>query len=143
MDTSHDAVLEYGFPEMVVQHTYVIGGYFSAAASTTLLQTKNYYLMKWILGKAYCVGFQVMVLSDDTGASQPNVNITCGGNAISTSNSNAGIYVSDAAWVSTVVDINTTNYVCDYDEAIEVTTDAAGTNDDARDLTVHVWFVLE
>ena len=69
------------------------------------------------------------------------MNLSVDGSVVSTSNSNAGVAVAET-WSSTVVDINTTNYVVARDAAIEIVTDANGSNDDASDLTVSGVFVI-
>lgn len=136
--------LYYGTPEMVVTETFVIPGYFADASDTTLLANDLLMEYRWNYAKAYCVRFSLIAKTDDSGANQPQVNIDINGaNSISTSNSNAGLAVSDADWVTTVVDINTSNYDINPLETLEIRTDANGTTDDASNLTVQITFVLE
>ena len=78
---------------------------------------------------------------DDTGANQPLVTASINGSVVGTDNTNAGLAVSES-WVNTVVGINTSNYDINHNEAIEIITDASGTNDDAIDLTVSLVFIL-
>jgi hypothetical protein len=80
----------------------------------------------------------------DSGANKDRVNITIAGSAVCTSNTNAGLAPTSAkTWVHTVIDINTSNYDINKDEAIEVTTDANGSNNNATGLTMRCVFVLE
>ena len=78
---------------------------------------------------------------DDSGANQPIVTVSINGSVVGTDNTNAGLAVAET-WVSTVVGINTSNYDINKSEAIEIVTDASGSNDDAQDLTVSAVFVI-
>ena len=117
-------------------------GKFADAANTGLLASDVNTKFDWNLGKAYCVLIRHTVKTDDSGANQPRVTISIAGAVVGTSNTNAGVAVAET-WRSTVVDINASNYDINPDEAIEIVTDANGTNDDAEDLTVSAVFVLE
>ena len=61
---------------------------------------------------------------------------------VGTDNTNAGLAVAET-WVSTVVGINTGNYDTLPGENLEIVADAAGSNDDAVDLTISLLFVLQ
>jgi hypothetical protein len=127
-------------PGMVEMVAFIVSGTFADAASTTLLADDVLTKVKWDKPNAYCVKQEVTVTTDDSGANQPRVNVTLAGSAVNTSNTNAGLTVAET-WVNSVVDINTTNYSIIYGEAIEVTTDANGSNLDASDLTIQLTFV--
>jgi hypothetical protein len=129
-------------PERVIQVDFFIPGMFADAANTALLNSDVNTAFEWNLGKAYCVLIRHKVKTDDSGAAQPHVTISIAGSVVGTDNTNAGQAVAET-WTSTVVGINTSNYDINQDDAIEVVTDANGTNDDASDLTVSAVFVLE
>lgn len=128
-------------PAQVVQADFYVPGRFADAANTGLLASDAKVKFDWNLQEARLVQIRHTVSVDDSGANQPRVNMSVGGSAVSTSNTNAGVAVAET-WSSTVVDINTTNYVVARDAAIEVVTDANGSNDDATDLTVSGIFVV-
>lgn len=131
--------LYYGTPEMVkVLHVAVPGAY-SDATNTGLLASDCYTQTRWNEAAAYCVGFDLITQVDDSGATQPNVNVTWGGNAISTANTAAGPLVAET-WGGTVVDVSTTNYAVGRQEALEVST-VKGTNGDAMDLSLDIIMV--
>jgi hypothetical protein len=125
----------------VFQLDFFIPGLFADAANTTLIATDAHSKISWRIAKSYCVRMLHTVRIDDTGANQPIVNVSINGSALCTSNTNAGLAVAET-WVSTVVDINTSNYDINPTEAIEVITDASGSNDNAVDLTVSLVFVM-
>ena len=138
-----DVTALYWCPAHHVRQLVVsVPGKFADAANTTLLKTDSKLSIDWDLGKAYLVRIRHIVVTDDTGANQPIVNVSVNGSAVGTSNTNAGLAVAET-WTSTVVDINTSNYDINNDEAVEVITDASGSNGDAVDLTVSMTFVLE
>jgi|GEM_PF-2703514 len=133
--------LYWGDPTRVVQVDFFIPGAFADAANTGLLASDARTKFDWNLTKAYCVQIRHTVRVDDSGANQPRVTISIAGSVVGTSNTNAGEAVAET-WTSTVVGINTTNYDINRDEAIEVVTDANGSNGDATDLTVSAIFVV-
>jgi hypothetical protein len=124
-----------------IQVDFFISGTFADAPNDTLLETDMYTAYKWNLPAARLVQIQERVSIDDSGATQPKVNISVGGNKVCTSNSSNGLVASES-WVTSVVDINTTNYVVTKGSVIEITTDASGTNKDAKHLTMSAVFVL-
>lgn len=143
MDTSHDAVLEYGdFTRVVPLEVMIPSSFAAAGASSTLINTVLKSDLAWRMGKAYLVRFSHIVDTDDSGADQTRVNVNIAGSAVSTSNTNAGPAIAET-WQSTTTDISASNYDIAFGEAIEITCDANGTNDDAKDLTVSMVFVLE
>jgi len=128
-------------PAQVVQVDFYVPGKFADAANTALLASDAKVKFDWNLQEARLVQIRHTVSVDDSGANQPRVNMSVGGSAVSTSNTNTGVAVAET-WSSTVIDINTTNYVVARDAAIEVVTDANGSNDDASDLSVSGIFVV-
>jgi hypothetical protein len=126
----------------VGQLDFYITGVFADGVNPGLLATDAKTKFQWNLAKAYLVQILHTVRIADTGANQPRVNASIGGtNNVGISNSNAGLPVA-ITWTSTIVDINPTNYDINPGEAIEIVTDANGTNDNAQDLTVSLVFVM-
>jgi len=118
-----------------------VPGTFADAANTTLIATDMRAKLDWNITKAYLVQIRHTVRVDDSGANQPIVGVSINGVIVNTGNTNTGLAVAET-WVSTVVDINTANYDINRDEAIEIVTDATGSNDDAQDLTVSTIWVI-
>ncbi len=135
--------MQYGDMTRLVQETFALAGRFASVATTQALRDMLLLDYVWIRGAAHCVGFRVKPLVEDSGASQPHVNVSCAGNLVGTANAGAGLAVSDAAWAATTTDIDPANTAIGYGQTFEVAVEAGGTNDDARDLTLIVNFVLE
>jgi hypothetical protein len=128
-------------PARVIQLDFFVPGTFADAANTTLIATDMRSKFDWNLSKAYLVQIRHTVRVDDSGANQPIVTVSVNGAVVGTANTNTGLAVAET-WVSTVVDINTSNYDINRDETVEIVTDASGTNDDAQDLTVSTIWVI-
>jgi hypothetical protein len=143
MTTNDDDELAYAALSNVVMREFRLDGYFAPVASTQLLADIMGQWARWEHGTAYLVRVVHRVESIDTGASQPRLNTVVNGNKVGTANSNNGWDVSGSAWVSSAVDISTTNYVVANAQALELSTDANGTNDDAMTASVQLVFVLE
>jgi hypothetical protein len=133
--------LYWSTPTRVTQVDFFIPGAFADAANTTLLATDGHTKFRWGLTKAYCVQINHTVRIADTGANQSHGTASIAGSVVGTDNTNAGLTFA-VTWTPTVVGINTTNYDINYGEAIEIVTDAAGSNDDAVDLTMSLVFVI-
>lgn len=140
--TTSDDEMEYGDPNRVAQVEFFIGGKFADSANTGLLASDAKTFFSWGLTQGYLVRIRHRVSTDDSGASQPRVTVSIGGSVVGTDNTNAGLPVAES-WTSTTTGINVSNYDITLGEAMEVVTDANGTNDDAADLTVSCTFVLE
>ena len=125
----------------VVQVDFFIPGTFADAANSGLLASDARTKFSWGLGKAYCVQIKHTVRVADTGVNQSRGTISIDGSVVGTDNSNTGLTYA-ATWTTTVVGINTSNYDINKAEAIEIVTDANGSNDDAQDLTMSAIFVL-
>lgn len=132
--------LQWGDASRLVVLPVTIPGAFEDATNTTLLATDCYASFLWPYPRAYCVGFDYIEKTADGGATQPNCNVSWGGNRISTANTNAGPLLTASAQ-RTVVDINTTSYVVENLEALEIET-VKGTTGDAMDLTILVRMVV-
>lgn len=139
---SDDDEMSYTDFSRVVQTEVMIPSSFAAAgASSTLINTVLKSNLLWRLGTAYLVRFGHIVDIDDSGVAQTRVNVNIANAAVGTANTNAGPAIAET-WTYTTTDINTANYDVNQDEEIEITCDANGTNDDARDLTISLTFVL-
>lgn len=132
--------LEVGTRQMLESWVFTIPGLFEDATNTALLASDLFIpSLTWPGAIAYCVGFDYVESVADSGVTQPNVNVRWGGNRVSTANGGAGPLCT-ASELKTVVDIDTTNYVVSYGEAIEVEC-TKGTNGNASDLTIKVLMV--
>lgn len=140
--TDHDGYFQYSNNSKISSMSLFLQSTYASASSTTLLNDIIGTDILWTSPVAHLVKFDVYNKTNDSGASKPNVNVTLNGNAVSTSNSNNGLEVS-TTHNSTTTDINVSNYTIEFTEEIEVSTDAAGTNNDAEDLTVTLIFVIE
>ena len=135
--------LEYSITPVETM-AFSVNGYFADAANTALIENDLLAQIKWKKGAAYCVGFDVIVGTDDSGANQPNVNVRIGSTTtdyVSTANTNTGLDVAET-WSATGIDIATAKYAVALDDEIELKTDASGSNNDASNLTVLINFVL-
>ena len=142
ISTDHDGYFQYSTNAKISLMTLFLQNNYAASASTTLLSDIIGMNTLWLSPVAHLVKFDVYNKTNDSGASKPHVNVILNSNAVSTSNSNEGIEVS-TVHTSTTTDINVSNYTVQFNEEIEVSTDAAGTNDDAADLTISLVFVIE
>lgn len=143
MTTSYDDVLEYGdFTRVQVMEVMIPSSFAASGACATLINTVLKSNLLWRMGKAYLVRFGHIVDVDDSGAAQTRVNVNIAGSAVGTANTNTGLAIAET-WTYTTTDINIANYDANQNEEIEITCDATGTNDDAKDLTVSMTFVLE
>jgi hypothetical protein len=133
--------LAYSDESRVCQVDFFIAGKFADATNSTLLASDMGTYFKWTLPEARLVHFFLRVATDDSGAAQPNANINVNSLPVCTSNSNAGLTTAES-FVSTVVDINTTNYVVTTGLQFEISTDATGTNKDSVNLTITAILVV-
>jgi len=132
-----------GRPEMVIREDLFIAGNYNASVEPAMLWnimgTKN----RWQHGQAFLVAFDVIHRADDTGATQPTVNVTIDGSAVSTDTAGNGPKPSAANWVSnTDVGIDTTAYGVSPGSEIELSLTSVGGNGDADSLTASLVFVL-
>lgn len=138
----------YGDFSRVVVERFTVHGDFSDSADNELLKNVAKQFFIWEKGQARIVRISHRVVSKDTGANQPRVNVSVDGNKVCTSNASAGREIN-TAWVHTVDDIDGpvnggNNYnKLSFGSAVEITVDANGSNKDAMDLTVEIVVVLE
>ena len=62
--------------------------------------------------------------------------------AVSSANINEGPEIVDSGYTDSGVEIDVANYSIDFENAYEVSTDAAGSNDDSVDLTFELIWIL-
>jgi hypothetical protein len=84
------------------------------------------------------VGFKTRVA--DT-SSDGKAQIYIGGDLLCTANTNTGLILADTNWKYTVVDINTTNYLINFGDLVEVGA-VKGTGGNAQDLSIVLTFVV-
>jgi hypothetical protein len=138
--------LAYGLPELlqVSSEQYFVAGRFADQANTTLMQSDMKTFIRWNLPSSYLVKILIRATTPDSGANQPNVNVSINSLAVCTSNFGAGLSLNTgAAWQETSVDLDTSRYHISYGDSIEVRVDGSGSNKDAENLTVCCVFVLE
>ena len=134
-------------PGMVEMVAVVIPGKFAEEHSQSLILRKLNSRLRWDKSTAYCVLISHYVKTDDSGATQPQVNVYVTDmineflEPICSSNASKGLAVAEM-WVNTTTDIST-NYKVVNGQIIEIGVNAIGTNKDASDLTVQMLFIYE
>ena len=144
--TGNVTALEYSiFPGMVETLTLSVPGAWADSADTALVFNDLLMALIWNGPPAFLVRIRAWTRITDTGTNKPRINVRLGAtttNYVSTSNGNAGLeLIASATWATTGVDISTGRYAVVPGTAIELRTDANGSNDDARDLVVLLTFV--
>jgi len=129
-----------GVPEMVGQADYVIPGIFATVAKNEMIKTFQKSHSVWRGRPAYLVwiGNIAQVLDSTT---QPKINVTINGSAVSTDGGGDGIGVG-VVLQSTSVGIDPATYRIENGDVIEITTTKGGTGD-ASDLTTFLTFISE
>lgn len=134
--------LEIGNPEQVVQLATFVGGNYADDQDDLLVADMKAYV-RWKLGRGYLVQME-FTHATAAGTTQPWINVKVGGDLVGTADTVLGLQLSTAgAWVESAVATDTTNYVIDRNEAIELTCTAAGVGDAAENLSGNLVFVLE
>ncbi len=138
--------LDYSiFPGMVETMTLSDPGAWADSADTALVANDLLIALVWPGPPAALVRIQAWTRTTDTGTNKPRINARLGEtptDSVSTDKSNAGLeLVASSTWTATGVDIDPAKYAVSLGTAIELRTDANGSNDDARDLTVVLTFV--
>lgn len=113
-----------------------VDGYYADATDSTLILNDMRKRLVWEESKAYFVGWDMSQRTVDTGT-EANVTVMVNAAAVGTANTNQGPTMSGTAdtVVSTVVDINTSNYDINRGELLDVQVTKAGTGD-AVDMTL-------
>lgn len=138
--------LDYSiFPGMVETMTLSDPGAWADSADTALVANDLLMALVWPGPPAALVRIQAWTRTTDTGTNKPRINARLGATTtdyVSTANGNAGLELAaSATWTATGVDIAPAKYAVVPGTAIELRTDANGSNDDARDLVVVLTFV--
>jgi len=133
--------MDWGMMAKVQVLAFSIPGWWSDGADSDLfahdLLLPTGYI--WKEGDARIVGFDVIETTADTGANEPNFNISVGGNPVSTLNANAGVLMVDpVAQVASGADMAPANYVLGMNSLIEARTNAGGTNDNSSNLMIYI-----
>ncbi|MCP4651243.1 MAG: hypothetical protein GY853_14340 [PVC group bacterium] len=113
------------------------------ASSTTLIEDIYELLsgLQFLGTNARILGIEkVKEQSQDTGVNEPRIGITVNGNQVLTANSNNGIEPT-TSFTNSGVGLNITNCVLGYGDAIEATTDANGSNNDAFGLVFNIVYI--
>jgi hypothetical protein len=126
--------LEYGDKELVQVVSFAFNGEYADAGDNTLLASDLRTAFKWTMGEARVVMISHIHDHDDTTV-QPKVNASVGALRISTSNLGSGKSVT-TSWTDTDVDIDTTNYILNFGDYLEVSADVTGTGDAANLTTI-------
>lgn len=136
-DATGDGALTIATDLRTVQIDFVIPGSFMDGRSVAddLLEKVNSHLFLWRLRATTLKSFKAVVGVDDTGGTQPSINIEIGGvEALSSDLTLA------ETWSTGTID--TANDDVATDDRVEITVAGTGTNSDAEDLTVStVWEV--
>ena len=140
MTAAFDEYCQYGRASLVVPEQFVFPGRFADAADATLILSDLRMVAEPLYGPArYLALFCARPITDDTGVAQSAVTPYVAGVAASTA-----LTITDAAWTCTsTATIDAAQYDRQYGEAYEIGTDAAGTNDDAVDLTALLVWIVE
>lgn len=120
----------------------ILDKFSAATANTGLLASKAFTSFEWEKGPAYLVCVRHKVITADTGANQPRVNMSIASNKVVTTNSSAGQAVSTSL-SNSGIDINETYYKILFGQSVELTCDANATNNNAANLKVTGIFILE
>lgn len=138
--------LDYSiFPGIVETLTLSDPGAWADSADTALVANDLLMALVWSGPPASLVLIRAWTRTTDTGTNKPRINVRLGMTAtdyVSTANNGAGLELAaSATWVATTKAIDPAKYAVVPGTAIELRTDANGSNDDARDLTVQLTFV--
>jgi len=116
-----------------VQMDFNAPGVFALALATDLLETVSRTAFAWRLPAKTLIGIYFKSLNIDTGASQPNQNLTINGVPVCTADVPAS-----TSWVAGTIDPGAADVV--PGDEFEITTDGGGTNNDAANLVIQtVW----
>ena len=133
--------LEIGGLGTLQQMDIIIPGVYAGSTSTTALATISRTYCRWANRQAALVNFQATQGVVDT-TSQPKINVLIEGNRVSTDDSNLGIQLTTVGtWIQNV-GVNTSNYIIENGEDLEIEISAAGGAGDAQDLVVTLVWVL-
>lgn len=142
--TSTSAYIDYADPNRLKTLVITDNGAWSDGVDAALLASD--LLMKggyvWQDSPAYLVNFKGYVTSADTGSVTGLFNVSVNSLPVCSLSANGGIAPSITGATSGIA-INTANYKITYGQSIEFVTGAEGSNDDSKDLTGYLNFVME
>ena len=136
MTTSDDDEMWFGSSGLVKSETFHISGTFGDGTSTGLLASDENRKFRWPYGPAAIVRTIHIVKTNDSGATEPTINIKRSGNDVYTSADS-----TDTAW-QTFGTPDHDEYGISMDDSLDISCASAGTNKDAADLTVIITFVM-
>jgi hypothetical protein len=126
--------------DVVFSGAYAIGG-----STATLINRETRSVLRWNAPKAYFVFAAARNnQADGTSPAQINISIARSG-SLSTRNNmlTSAISLSGNSWVTTDRTVDSSHYVVEFGDEIEVNLVNAGGDGDSRDLTVSLVFGLE
>lgn len=140
MDVGHDGNCQYGQTSLIERDLLTIPGQYADGVDAALMLHDLLFLVPPSkTSTRYLVSACARPITDDTGAAQSALTVYVNGTAASTA-----LTLSDAAWTCTSpATIDPAAYDLQTGETWEIGTDAAGTNDDAVNLTVQLVWLLE
>lgn len=142
IDTSHDAIFQFGKPYMVQQMDLWIGGVYGDAVED-IFQTKGHSYARWGMGNAVLVAVYVIHDTPDTG-DEAHVNLKIDGTAALTEDSGNGLQLGNSGvWVSSTTGIDASHCTVALGSTIIPTCTVVGGEGDAEDLTVSCIFILK
>lgn len=127
-----------GKPEMLVQVDTTIPGNWDASTSSTLLEDNGMHFT-WKFAPGYLVGFTGYTISGISG-SAPKINVTVFGSVLV---AGGGTAINSAGAEQLANLVSATHYRVSWGTIIDVTCATTGSANDASDLTVSMFFVLE
>lgn len=128
-------------PSRTIHADFFVNGVFNSAARSDLLAFIMKTKFRWSVSDARLVQISHTCNADDSGGTQPAVNLIINGNPVCTANANAGLRTLSTAWVTTGVDINPANYAISIGDSVEIAADIGGIGN-AECLTVTAVFIL-
>ena len=108
---------------------FSVNGEWAQSVTTNILENYLLTFYEWNGGAATMTSFKARVTDEDTGASEPAARLFINGSAVSTVNTAAGSWTTSTTFVSAAL--------VDGDD-IEIGTVAGGSNNDSKNLTVHI-----
>ena len=135
LDTGEDLEALYvADAERMVQMDFYVDGTYGDGTGDLLAADMNTYF-KWGLATARLLTLRGIHVTDDT-TTQPKINMTVNGNAISSNDTDNGIEIG-TSWVDNPpIAINQSYYIIDPGDDIEINCTVAGGTGDAEDLTI-------
>lgn len=128
--------LEIGSPDVLRVFNFAVAGDYDTGTGARSAAITG-YAAKFLGKKSYMIYFEATHGTADTGASQGKVNPLIAGSKVSSADANNGVQLSGTAGTyvgNGAVDINTSNYVLNDGDVIDIDLTVRGTNNDASNL---------